>query len=190
MVVEEDRLDLPDPLPLDLHVLFARRPLRRLPGLREHRSVATSRCLHFAEKPRSITPSVIRSLVLLLAAAAVEAILDLAYKAHSISEQGGAVLAHDRSAPYVVGVAGASLVWAGAVALTRSPSIALAGGVVLGGAVGNLASIALWPGDNERRRTLRLDHRALQRFLRARVGSPLADDLASEIRDRVPSASE
>jgi hypothetical protein len=100
------------------------------------------------------------------------------------------VLAHDRSAPYVVGVAGASLVWAGAVALTRSPSIALAGGVVLGGAVGNLASIALWPGDNERRRTLRLDHRALQRFLRARVGSPLADDLASEIRDRVPSASE
>jgi hypothetical protein len=83
MVVEEDRLDLPDPLPLDLHVLFARRPLRRLPGLREHRSVATSRCLHFAEKPRSITPIVIRSLVLLLAAAAVEAILDLAYKAQA-----------------------------------------------------------------------------------------------------------
>jgi lipoprotein signal peptidase len=73
-------------------------------------------------------------------------ILDLAHKALSISERGGAVLAHDRSALYVAGVAAASLVWAGAVALTRSSSIAFAGGVVLGGAAGNLVSIALWPG--------------------------------------------
>lgn len=71
--------------------------------------------------------------------------LDLAHKALSISERGGAVLAHDRSALYVVGVAAASLVWAGAVALTRSGSIAFAGGIVLGGAAGNLVSLALWP---------------------------------------------
>lgn len=71
--------------------------------------------------------------------------LDLAYKALSISERGGAVLAHDRSALYAVGVAAASLVWAGAVALTRSGSIAFAGGIVLGGAAGNLVSLALWP---------------------------------------------
>jgi lipoprotein signal peptidase len=88
---------------------------------------------------------VIRTLALLLGAATVVTTLDLAYKALSISERGGAVLAHDRSALCVAGVAAASVVWAGAVALTRSSSIALAGGVVLGGAIGNLMSIALWP---------------------------------------------
>jgi lipoprotein signal peptidase len=81
----------------------------------------------------------------LLGAATVVATLDLAYKALAISERGGAVIAHERSVLYVTGVAAASLVWAGAIALTRSSSIALAGGVVLGGAAGNLVSIALWP---------------------------------------------
>lgn len=90
-------------------------------------------------------PAMIRTLQLLLGAATVVATLDLAHKALSISERGGAVLAHDRSALYVAGVAAASLLWAGAVALTRSSSIAFAGGVVLGGAAGNLVSIALWP---------------------------------------------
>ena len=52
---------------------------------------------------------------------------------------------HDRPAPYVVAGAALSLGWAGAVALTRSSSIALFGGVVLGGAAGNLLSFALWP---------------------------------------------
>jgi lipoprotein signal peptidase len=88
---------------------------------------------------------VIRTLGLLLGAASAVAALDLAYKALSISERGGAVLAHDRSALYVTGVSAASVLWAGAVACTRSSSIAFAGGIVLGGAAGNLVSIALWP---------------------------------------------
>jgi lipoprotein signal peptidase len=88
---------------------------------------------------------VTRTFGLLLGAAVLVMGFDLAHKALSISEEGGAVLAHDRSALYVAGVAGASLLWAGAVALTRSSSIAFAGGVVLGGAAGNLVSIALWP---------------------------------------------
>lgn len=87
----------------------------------------------------------IRTFALLLGTATVVAALDLAHKALAISERGGAVLAHDRSAPYVTGLAIATLAWAGAIALVRSASIALAGGLVLGGATGNLASFALWP---------------------------------------------
>ncbi len=86
-----------------------------------------------------------RTLCLLLGAATVVVALDLAQTASSISDRGGVVLAHDRSALYFAGVAVASVLWAGAVALTRSDSIAIAGGVVLGGAAGNLLSIALWP---------------------------------------------
>jgi hypothetical protein len=37
------------------------------------------------------------------------------------------------------------LAWAGGIALTRSSTIAVPGGVVLGGAAGNLLSFALWP---------------------------------------------
>jgi hypothetical protein len=62
-----------------------------------------------------------RVLALLLGAATVVALLDLAHKAYAISERGSAVL-HDRPTLYV-----------------------LAGGVVLGGAAGNLLSFALWP---------------------------------------------
>lgn len=86
-----------------------------------------------------------RVLALLLGAATLVAALDLAHKAHAISERGGAVLLHDRPTSYVVGGAALSLAWASAVALTRSSSIAFAGGVVLGGAAGNLVSFALWP---------------------------------------------
>jgi lipoprotein signal peptidase len=86
-----------------------------------------------------------RVLALLLGAAAVVALLDLAHKAYAISERGGAVLLHDRPTRYVVAGAVLSFGWAGAVALTRSSSIAFAGGVVLGGAAGNLLSFALWP---------------------------------------------
>ena len=91
------------------------------------------------------TPRVTRTHAVLLGAAMIVAAADLAQKQLAISERGGAVLAHDRSALYVTGVAGASIVWAWAVSLTRSSSIAFAGGVVLGGAAGNLVSIALWP---------------------------------------------
>jgi hypothetical protein len=87
----------------------------------------------------------IRTLGLLLGAATVVATLDLVHKQRAISEQGGAVFLHDRPTRYVVAGAALSLGWAGAVALTRSSSIALPGGVVLGGAAGNLLSFALWP---------------------------------------------
>ena len=87
----------------------------------------------------------IRTLVVLFAVAAAVATADLVHKALAISERGGAVLTHDRSALYVAGLAAAALVWAGAIALVKSTSIALTGGMVLGGAVGNLASFALWP---------------------------------------------
>jgi len=86
-----------------------------------------------------------RTLGLLIGAAGVVAAVDLAHKAHAISTEGGAVLTHDRSAHYTVGLAAVSLAWAGAIALTRSTSISLAGGLVLGGAVGNLFSMVLWP---------------------------------------------
>jgi len=88
---------------------------------------------------------VIRTVGLLLGAATAVVVLDLTYTALAISERGAGVLVHDRPALYVAGVGAASLFWAVAVARTRSGSIALAGGVVLGGAAGNLASIALWP---------------------------------------------
>lgn len=82
---------------------------------------------------------------MLFGAAAVVATVDLAHKALEISERGGAVLTHDRPALYVAGITAASLVWAVAIVLVKSSSIALSGGLVLGGAVGNIASFALWP---------------------------------------------
>jgi lipoprotein signal peptidase len=88
---------------------------------------------------------VTRTLGFLLGAATLVATLDLTHKALAVSNRGGAVLAHDRSASYVAGLAALSLAWAGAIALVRSASIALSGGIVLGGAIGNLASFALWP---------------------------------------------
>jgi lipoprotein signal peptidase len=88
---------------------------------------------------------VIRTLALLLGAAAVVATIDLVHKAVAVSDRGGAVLAHERSAHYVAGLAAVTLAWAGAITLARSPGIALTGGLVLGGAIGNLASFALWP---------------------------------------------
>ena len=55
------------------------------------------------------------------------------------------MLVHSRPSLYVAGLATAALVWAVALARVRSASIAVAGGIVLGGALGNLVSIALWP---------------------------------------------
>ena len=73
--------------------------------------------------------------------AAAFACLDLAYKASA-----EATSVHPRSAAYVVVVLGLALMWSAAILATRSALLALAGGVVLGGALGNLASLALWPG--------------------------------------------
>ena len=87
----------------------------------------------------------IRILSLLAGTAGAVAALDLAQKAFSISERGGAVIAHNRSGLYVATGAVAAFLWGAAVARVGSPAIAVAGGVILGGAVGNLFSIALWP---------------------------------------------
>ena len=86
-----------------------------------------------------------RTLCLLLGAASAVAAIDLVHKHLAISERWDTVFLHDRPARYVVAGAALSLAWAGAIALTRSSTIALPGGVVLGGAVGNLLSFALWP---------------------------------------------
>ena len=67
--------------------------------------------------------------------------LDLAHKATV-----DATYLHPRSAAYVGVVLGLAALWSAAILATRSALIALAGGVVLGGALGNLVSLALWPG--------------------------------------------
>ena len=67
--------------------------------------------------------------------------VDLAHKAVA-----DAAVVHPRSAGYVAGVAALCLAWAGAIVLTRSVAMAVAGGVLAGGALGNLASLAFWPG--------------------------------------------
>ena len=86
-----------------------------------------------------------RTVNLLLGATAAVVAIDLAYSALVISERAGAVYLHERSAPWVAVVGLASVLWAAALARIGSDAIALAGGVVLGGAAANLLSIALWP---------------------------------------------
>ena len=86
-----------------------------------------------------------RVLCLLLGAATVVATIDLVHKHLAISQRGDEVFLHDRPAGYVLAGAALTLAWAGAIALTRSSALALPGGVVLGGAAGNLLSFALWP---------------------------------------------
>ena len=84
------------------------------------------------------------SLVLALTTAATGAAA-LAHTALAVSTAGATIPAHGRSGLYVVGIAGVTLVWAAAIVLTRSVAIALAGGVLAGGAAGNVVSLALWP---------------------------------------------
>ena len=79
--------------------------------------------------------------MVLAVTAAAFACLDLAHKATA-----EATYVHPRSAAYVVVVLGLALLWSAAVLATRSALLALAGGVVLGGALGNVVSLALWPG--------------------------------------------
>ena len=86
-----------------------------------------------------------RTVCLLLGAAAIVVALDLGQKQLAISERGGAVYLHDRPLRFVLAGAALTLGWAGAIALTRSAVMAVPGGVVLGGAAGNLLSFALWP---------------------------------------------
>jgi lipoprotein signal peptidase len=87
-----------------------------------------------------------RSALWLVGTAAVVGSVDLVHKAVALAEPGHAVVVHPRSALYAVGVVAISGLWATAILLTRSGSIAFGGGVFVGGAVGNVASLALWPG--------------------------------------------
>jgi hypothetical protein len=86
-----------------------------------------------------------RPALALTVAASLVAALDLAHKAGAVAASGSGVPAHPRSALYVLGIALASILWAGALVLTRSLSIALGGGVLVGGAAANVVSLALWP---------------------------------------------
>lgn len=67
--------------------------------------------------------------------------IDLAHKAGTDADY-----FHARSAAYVVVVLALAAMWAGAILATGSLSMALGGGVLAGGALGNLLSLALWPG--------------------------------------------
>lgn len=73
--------------------------------------------------------------------AAVVAGIDLAHKVVTSADY-----FHARSSVYVVVVLGLAAVWAAAILATRSLSLALGGGVLAGGALGNLVSLGLWPG--------------------------------------------
>ena len=67
--------------------------------------------------------------------------LDLAHKATV-----EATYLQPRSVTYVGVVLGLAALWSAAILATRSRLVALAGGVVLGGALGNLVSLGFWPG--------------------------------------------
>jgi lipoprotein signal peptidase len=72
---------------------------------------------------------------------AVVAAIDLIHKATTQADY-----FHARSAVYVVVVLGLAAVWAGAILATGSLAMALGGGMLAGGALGNLLSLTLWPG--------------------------------------------
>jgi hypothetical protein len=73
--------------------------------------------------------------------AAPLAVTDLAHKALA-----DAPLYHARPALHMAALAVVAAGWAVAVAATRSIGLAAAGGVFLGGVVGNVASVVFWPG--------------------------------------------
>jgi lipoprotein signal peptidase len=79
--------------------------------------------------------------LVLVGTATAFAAVDLAHKAGS-----GPEYFHARSPLYVVIVVALAALWAFGILLTRSLSMALGGGVLLGGAAGNLVSLAFWQG--------------------------------------------
>ena len=82
-----------------------------------------------------------RAALFLAGAAAIAALVDLGHKATAAP-----AYLHGRSAGYVVLVLGLSLAWAAAIVVTRSPAMALGGGIAAGGAIGNVFSLVFWPG--------------------------------------------
>ena len=87
-----------------------------------------------------------RSVTVLAATAAATAAAALAHTALAFSTADTAVPVHGRSMFYLVGTAAATFAWGGAIVLTRSVSIAAAGGILAGGAAGNLVALAIWDG--------------------------------------------
>lgn len=85
-----------------------------------------------------------RTALLLVATTAFVAGVDLAHKAHALSE-GGLVVGHERSRAYMAAVTLLLLLWAIAILFSGSRTIAMGGGVLIGGAVGNVTSLLLWP---------------------------------------------
>jgi lipoprotein signal peptidase len=83
----------------------------------------------------------LRALIALLLAAGPAAGIDLAFKAGAVAPP-----LHERSALYVLVVVSGCVVWAALLVLTRSVAVAAAGGLVVGGAAGNVLSLAFWPG--------------------------------------------
>ena len=69
------------------------------------------------------------------------AVVDLAHKAAAEP-----VYFHKRSAAYPAYVGVVLAAWVAAILATRSVSIAVGGGVLAGGAAGNVVSLAVWPG--------------------------------------------
>jgi hypothetical protein len=82
-----------------------------------------------------------RAALALAVTGAFAATADLAHKAATEPQY-----LHARSAGYVVFVLVLGAAWALAIVATRSVPLALGGGVLTGGIVGNVASLALWPG--------------------------------------------
>ena len=82
-----------------------------------------------------------RCALVLCGTAPALAAIDLAHKASADAHD-----FHARSAGYAAFVLALSLAWSAAIVLTRSPVLALGGGVLVGGAFGNVASLVLWPG--------------------------------------------
>jgi lipoprotein signal peptidase len=83
----------------------------------------------------------LHALVALLVTAGLAAGIDLAFKAGAVAPP-----LHERSALYVLAVVAACLVWSALIVVTRSVAVAAAGGLVVGGAAGNVLSLAFWPG--------------------------------------------
>ncbi|MGH3080012.1 MAG: signal peptidase II [Gaiellaceae bacterium] len=83
----------------------------------------------------------VRAGLALAGKATLLAAVDLAHKTGA-----GVGYLHERSAAYLFVVVVLSVVWAAAILATRSVTMAIGGGAVLGGAGGNLISLAFWPG--------------------------------------------
>jgi hypothetical protein len=80
----------------------------------------------------------------LLSATALVACVDLLHKGFALAGSGD-VRGHERPAVVVLIGLAATVGLATAIVLVGSVPIALAGGIAVGGAAGNLVSLALWP---------------------------------------------